>query len=467
MRPESYDVIVIGTGPGGEGAAMRASKAGKHVAVVDKRDRVGGSCTHTGTIPSKALRHSVGQLLHFRHSPLFGRLAHTVDVSFPKLLKAAGSVIDKQTIMRRDFYLRNHVEVVHGTAHFVDPHTIEVDNEVGGMTRQLRAEHIVVATGSRPYHPSDIAFEHPRICDSDSILGLQETPHSVAIYGAGVIGCEYASIFRNMGVKVQLINSRDKLLSFLDDEIVDALAYHLRDSGVTIRHNEEFDRVEASDDCVTVHLKSGKQVRANVLLWAQGRTGNTDELNLDALKVKPNSRGQIVVNPHFQVEAQPHVYAVGDVVGYPSLASASYDQGRFATGHMLGSDEDGKLVEDIPTGIYTDPEISSVGRTERELTADNVPYEVGHSLFRHLARAQITGQKVGMLKLLFHRDTLQLLGIHCFGYQAAEIVHIGQAIMSQEGAANTLKYFVNTTFNYPTMAEAYRVAALNGLNRLG
>jgi NAD(P) transhydrogenase len=466
MRPESYDVVVIGTGPGGEGAAMRAAKGGKSVAVIDKRERVGGSCTHTGTIPSKSLRHSVGQLLHFRSSPLLGQLTHTVDVSFPKLLRAAESVIDKQTVMRRNFYLRNYVEVVHGTGHFVDPHTIEVDNAVGGMTRQLRGEQIVIATGSRPYHPEGLDFSHPRICDSDSILRLQRTPKTVAIYGAGVIGCEYASIFRNLGVKVQLINSRDKLLSFLDDEIVDALAYHLRDSGVTIRHNEEFDRVVPYDDRVEVHLKSGKRVKADVLLWAQGRTGNTDRLELDKLGLKPNKRGQIEVDSHFQTKL-PHVYAVGDVVGYPSLASASYDQGRFAAGHILGIESDEKLVEDIPTGIYTDPEISSVGRTERELTADNVPYEVGHSLFRHLARAQITGQRVGMLKLLFHRDTLQLLGIHCFGYQAAEIVHIGQAIMSQPGEANTLHYFINTTFNYPTMAEAYRVAALNGFNRLG
>jgi NAD(P) transhydrogenase len=461
---ETYDLVVIGTGPGGEGAAMRAAKGGRRVAVVDRRDKVGGSCTHAGTIPSKSLRHSVGQLLAFRQSPLFGHLAHQVDISFPKLLTAAGSVIDKQSSMRRDFYLRNDVEVVHGTARFVDPHTVVVADAVGG-TRTLRAAHVVLATGSRPYHPPDVPFGHPRIVDSDTILGLQQTPHSIAIYGAGVIGCEYASIFRNLGVKVQLLNQREKLLSFLDDEIVDALAYHLRDQGVMIRHDDNYRKVEAHDDHVVIELQSGKRIRADVLLWAQGRTGNTDELDLPKAGLVANERGQLVVDSHFRT-AVPHIYAVGDLVGYPSLASASYDQGRFAAGHIIDGASDERLVEDIPTGIYTDPEISSVGRTERQLTADGVPYEVGHSLFRHLARAQITGRSVGMLKILFHRETLQILGIHCFGYEAAEIVHIGQAIMAQKGDANSMMYFVNTTFNYPTMAEAYRVAALNGINRL-
>ncbi|TNE85144.1 MAG: Si-specific NAD(P)(+) transhydrogenase [Deltaproteobacteria bacterium] len=464
MSPESFDVVVIGTGPGGEGAAMRAVKGGKRVAVVDSRDRVGGSCTHSGTIPSKALRHSVGQLLAFRQSPLFGHMAHQLDLSFPKLLTAASSVIDKQSTMRRDFYFRNQVEFVHGTAHFVDAHTVEVVGPTG-PARQLRAEHIVIATGSRPYRPPGIDFGHPRVCDSDTILNLTETPGTLAIVGAGVIGCEYASIFRNLGVKVQLINGRSELLSFLDDEIVDALAYHLRDRGVTIRHNETVDSVEVVGEKVVLSLKSGKRVRADVLLYAAGRSGNTEALNLPAIGLVANSRGQLDVDQHFRT-TQPHIYAVGDVIGYPSLASASYDQGRFAAGHLLEGHSDERLIRDIPTGIYTDPEISSVGRTEEELTRDQVPYEVGHSLFRHLARAQITGQRVGMLKLLFHRETLQLLGIHCFGYQAAEIVHIGQAIMTQKGEANSLLYFVNTTFNYPTMAEAYRVAALNGLNRL-
>jgi NAD(P) transhydrogenase len=464
LSPEPIDLLVIGTGPGGEGAAMRGTKGGLKVVVVDKRDRVGGNCTHQGTIPSKALRHSVGQLLAFRRSPLFGELAHQLHVTFADLTAAANSVIDKQTTMRRDFYLRNRVEFVHGTAHFLDPHTVEVDRPKGSA-RQFHAKHIVVATGSRPYHPEQLDFSHPRVHDSDSILTLTETPSSITIFGAGVIGCEYASIFRNMGVKVQLINGRDSLLSFLDAEIVDALAYHLRDQGVTIRHNEQVASVDADDRAVRLNLKSGKRIRSDILLWAAGRTGNTERLDLAAAGLECNRRGQLDVDEHFRTKV-PHIYAVGDVVGYPSLASASYDQGRFAAEHILDPDTDLALVSDIPTGIYTDPEISSVGATERELTEAGVPYEIGHSLFRHLARAQITGQRVGMLKLLFHRETLQLLGIHCFGYEASEIVHIGQAIMAQKGKANTVAYFANTTFNYPTMAEAYRVAALNGLNRL-
>ena len=265
---------------------------------------------------------------------------------------------------------------------------------------------------------------------------------------------------------MNLINNRDKLLAFLDDEIIDALSYHLRDQGVLIRHNETYERVEAGEGGVVLHLRSGKRIRSDILLWANGRTGNTHDLGLEALGIVPNGRGQLDVDESYRTRGQPHVYAVGDVVGYPSLASAAYDQGRFAATHLVTGECDSRLVKDIPTGIYTDPEISSVGRTERELTEQGVPYEVGHALFRSLARAQLTESRVGMLKLLFHRETLQILGVHCFGDQAAEIVHIGQAIMAQSGEANSLRYFINTTFNYPTMAEAYRVAALNGYNRV-
>lgn len=459
------DVAVIGSGPGGEGAAMRSAKGDKSVVIVERDPQVGGACTHSATIPSKALRHSVQSVLEFRRNPIFASLSEAVRFSFPELLRAAESVIRKQVAMRRDFYLRNHVSVVHGFARFVDPHTIEVETAAGAR-KTIRARHFVIATGSRPYRPPEIDFSHPRIRDSDTILGLDHTPDTIAIYGAGVVGCEYASIFRNLGVKVNLINSRDKLLSFLDDEIIDAISYHLRDQGVVIRHGEEHERVEPHDDGVVLHLKSGKKIKSDVLLWAQGRTGNTDGMALDRIGVAPNARGQLDVDDRYRLAAQPHIYAVGDVVGQPSLASASYDQGRFAAGHIHDPSSDLRLVQHIPTGIYTSPEISSVGRTERELTAENVPYEVGHSPFRSLARAQITGNTVGMLKILFHRETLEILGIHCFGDQAAEIVHIGQAIMSQEGGGNTVEYFVNTTFNYPTMAEAYRVAALNGLNRL-
>ena len=285
----------------------------------------------------------------------------------------------------------------------------------------------------------------------------------MTIYGAGVIGCEYASIFCGLGIKVDLINSRDHLLDFLDTEISDALSYHLREQGATIRHGEEYARVQGSDDGVTVELRSGKRIRADALLWCNGRTGNAQDMGLEALGIHPNGRGHVAVDAHYRT-AVPGVYAAGDLIGPPSLASAAYDQGRAAVAHMRGAPHD--VVSEVPTGIYTIPGISCIGRTERELTAARVPYEVGQAFFRDLARAQITGERTGMLKILFHRETLALLGIHCFGYQASEIIHIGQAIMRQPGAGNRLDYFLDTTFNYPTMAEAYRLAALDGLRRV-
>jgi NAD(P) transhydrogenase len=284
------------------------------------------------------------------------------------------------------------------------------------------------------------------------------------IYGAGVIGSEYASIFSGLGVLVDLVDTRDRLLSFLDKEISDALGYQLRKMNVIIRHNEEYSKVETLDDGVVMHLKSGKKLKADILLWANGRTGNTQDLGLELIGLKANSRGQLAVNENYQTEID-HIYAAGDVIGWPSLASAAYDQGRSAAGNMEHSGQ-WRFVDEVPTGIYTIPEISSLGKTEEELTAASVPYEVGKAFFSRLARAQITGETVGMLKILFHRDTGAVLGIHCFGDQASEIVHIGQAVMSQKGEANNIRYFLNTTFNYPTMAEAYRVAALDGLNRL-
>ncbi|MGH8459672.1 MAG: Si-specific NAD(P)(+) transhydrogenase, partial [Nevskiales bacterium] len=322
-----------------------------------------------------------------------------------------------------------------------------------------------IAVGSRPYRPPDVDFRHACVHDSDSILKLDHSPRIISIYGAGVIGCEYASIFANLGIKVNLINTQDKLLSFLDDEITDALSYHLREQGVIIRHKEQCRSVEGRDQDVVVHLGSGKRIRSDVLLWANGRSGNTENLGLENLPLPVNSRGQLNVNENYQTNL-PHVYAVGDVIGPPALASAAYDQGRFAATHIVNGRCDHSLFEFIPTGIYTLPEISSVGRSERELTDAAVPFEVGHAHFRHLARAQMTDQTVGMLKLLFHPETLEILGIHCFGDRASEIVHIGQAVMAGKGGTNNLMYFINTTFNYPTMAEAYRVAALNGFNRL-
>jgi NAD(P) transhydrogenase len=450
-----YDVIVIGSGPGGEGAAMKCAKAGKSVALVEAFFEVGGNCTHKGTIPSKALRQII------QRKPNWLKFQ---DADYQTLLRHSQTVIEAQVSLRRGFYEGNDVDILAGRGRFLDPHTVEVTGS-GGDSRRYSADTFFLATGSRPYRPDDVDFDHPRICDSDTILKLTETPKSLTIYGAGVIGCEYASIFRGLGMRVNLINTRDQLLSFLDDEIIDALAYHLREMGVRIDHSEKYAKVEPRDDGVTLHLESNKLIHSDYLLWANGRTGNSDGLGLDTLGIEPNSRGSIPVNENFQTE-QEHIYAVGDLVGYPSLASAAYDQGRFAATHLVEGACEYNLVKDISTGIYTIPEISSVGLNERELTEQKVPYEVGHAMFKHLARAQITGRTVGMLKILFHRETLAILGIHCFGDNAAEIVHIGQAIMAQPGEKNSLNYFIHTTFNYPTMAEAYRVAALNGLNRL-
>lgn len=466
MLEHRFDTIIVGTGPGGEGAAMRLAKAGKRVAVVERYVRVGGGCTHWGTIPSKALRAGVQRLHRFTSDPLLARTCTTAArITYPELMKGTTSVIMEQSALRQSFYDRNGVTILEGHASFLDAHRLTITGR-DGVQQVAVADTIILAPGSRPWRPPEIDFSHPRVRDADTILSMDFHPRTMVVYGAGVIGCEYTSIFRALQVKIDLLNTRSKLLSFLDDEIIDALAYHLRDQGVVVRHDEEVVSVQPQDDGVVVNLRSGKRIKTDVLLYAMGRTGNTDGLDLDKAGVEFDaSRGRIGVNARYQTNIH-HIYAVGDVVGWPALASAAYDQGRFAAAHILDANTDLALVQDIPTGIFTSPEISSVGKTERELTAAKIPYEVGRAQFRHLARAQITSETVGMLKLLFHRETREILGIHCFGANATEIIHIGQAILAQKGKANTVDYFAQTTFNYPTMAEAYRVAALNGINRL-
>jgi NAD(P) transhydrogenase len=439
-----------------------AAKSHKRVAVVERHFEVGGGCTHWGTIPSKALRNAVEALHDFRRSPLLSE-AKLPPVTFPELLRAADGVIAKQVAQRRRYYDRNKVALLEGEARFVDAHTLEITRP-SSPPRKVHGDHFVIAAGSRPYHPPELDFSHPRIKDSDSILKYGETPFAVTIYGAGVIGCEYASVFLNLGCKVTLVNTQDRMLSFLDDEITEALSYHLREQGCIIRHNEAFASVEARAKDVVLILKSGRKIKSDVLLWANGRTGNSDVLDLAKVGLTANARGQIQVNEQFQT-AVPHVYAAGDIVGPPALASVAHDQGRYAVEHMLTGKAVAGRATLSPTGIYTLPEISSVGRTERELQEAKVPYDVGHAAFKSLARAQMTDETVGMLKILFHAETLEVLGVHCFGDRASEIVHIGQTVMASKDI-NTLRYFINTTFNYPTMAEAYRVAAHNGLNRL-
>ena len=456
-----YDALVLGSGPAGEGAAMKLAKAGKRVAIVDIREQMGGNCTHVGTIPSKALRQTVSSIIRYQRDPMFQKVGEWKKFTMKQVLSNAHRVIQQQVSTHTRFYDRNNIDVFNGRAYIQDQNTVLVFTPEG-IKETIIFDQLVIATGSRPYQPKGLDFNHKRVFDSDKILDLDYTIHKIIIYGAGVIGCEYASIFIGLNHKVDLINTQHKLLSYLDDEIADALSYHLREQGVLIRHNEQIDHLETHDDYVVLHLQSGKKIKADAILWCNGRSGNTDGLGLENVGLKPNGRGQLAVNEKYQTEVE-NIYAAGDVVGWPSLASAAYDQGRCAGANMSG-EENVKPVTDIPTGIYTIPEISCFGKTEQELTDEKIPYEVGQSSFRHLARAQITGDTVGELKILFHRDSLEILGIHCFGNNASEIIHIGQAVMQSPN--NTLKYFMETTFNYPTMAEAYRVAALNGLNRL-
>lgn len=462
MAVKQYEIIVIGSGPAGESAAMNAAKSGHNVAMICDKPRLGGNSAYHGTIPSKALRNSVRQFISLNANPVFSDLAEVRKVRYEQIIKHAEHAVEEQISMHTANYERNDIPVVYGTARFIDPHTIEVSE--GKRKSTLQAEYFIITTGSRPYRPDFVDFNHPRVFDSDTILKMDHTPSKVTIIGAGVIGCEYASIFGGLDIKVELINPAASLLSFLDTEITDALSYHLGDLGVRCHHQEHFEKMECSDDAVITYLQSGKKIKSDIVLWANGRTGNTDKLNLDCLGLEANSRGQLTVNDKYQTRVE-HIYAAGDVIGWPSLASAAFDQGRAACNAIVNPSEF-HFVKDIPSGIYTIPEISTIGFNEQELTEQKVPYEVGKAYFRNIARAQITGEKVGMLKILFHFDTLEILGIHCFGAQASEIVHIGQAIMSQKGGGNTLKYFLNTTFNYPTMAEAYKVAAYDGYNRV-
>lgn len=457
-----YDAVVIGAGPAGEAAAMKLAKSGKKVAVIDPRQQVGGNCTHVGTIPSKALRQSVFNIISNRRDPVLNKGMDYHQIPLNRVLTKARDVVRMQVETHTRFYERNQIDLIQGWASFKDQHTLHIDLQ-DGTGRDISFEKAIIAVGSRPYRPDLLDFNHPRVFDSDQILQMDYVVQRIIIYGAGVIGCEYASIFTGLGYKVDLINTQDQLLSYLDSEISDALSHDFRQFGVLIRHKEEIDHLETFDDCVILHLKSGKKIKSDAILWSNGRSGNTDSLNLSAIGLQANSRGQLKVNEYYQTNIE-NIYAAGDVIGWPSLASAAYDQGRCAAAYMVG-DENAKPVHSVPTGIYTIPEISSVGKTEQELTDEKVPYEVGQAFFKHLARAQIVGERSGVLKILFHRETLEILGIHCYGNQASEIIHIGQAVMESKGG-NTLEYFVNTTFNYPTMAEAYRVAALNGLNRV-
>lgn len=466
-----FDLCVLGSGPAGQKAAIQAAKLGRKVCVVEQREVLGGSAINTGTIPSKALREAIlnlgGRAEATPRTADFFRAAQSV--TFAGLWESANRVIKAEIEMVREHFARNGIEVVIGRGQFRDPHVIDA---VGAhATETIAAEKILIATGTRPARPADIEFDRDNVITSDELLSLSHTPHSMIVVGGGVIGTEYASMLAALGVKVTLVEGRQRLLDFVDAEIIEALQYHLRQAGVTLRMGEKVVKIRRIEpppgartrDGIMVEavLESGKTIRADCLLYAIGRVGNTDQLNLPAAGLQADERGRIRVNERGQTVV-PHIYAAGDVVGFPALASTSMEQGRLAACNMFGErcESFGRL---LPYGIYAIPEISMVGWTEEQLTREAIPYEAGVAQYKEIARGQLLGDEIGMLKLLIHQDSHTLLGVHAIGTGATELIHIGQAVMAFNG---TVEYFVNAVFNYPTLAECYRVAALNGLNKL-
>ncbi|MEX5214499.1 MAG: Si-specific NAD(P)(+) transhydrogenase [Nitrospiraceae bacterium] len=465
-----YDMLVIGSGPAGQKAAIQASKLGKKVGLIDRREVVGGVCLNTGTIPSKSLREAVLFLSGFHQRGLYGesyRVKH--DVTMEDLTLRAHHVIQREVEVIQNQMERNRVDMIFGTARFHDDHRLHIhrtgatpESPDSGELIEHHADFIVIAVGTRPARPSHIPFDGQTVIDTDDLLALKRLPKSLTIIGGGVIGTEYASILAAIGIHVVLIERRPRLLEFVDAEIIEALQYHMRSIGVWPRLNEAVVAIEKrGEDEVIVRLHSGKEIPASTVLYAVGRMGATDGLNLPAVGITPDERGRIKVNACFQTEL-PHVYAVGDVIGFPALASTSMQQGRLASCHAFGlpSQLETRL---LPYGIYSIPEISMVGRNEDQLTEAGIPYAVGIARYREIARGQLIGDETGMLKLLFQPNTHELLGVHVIGEGATELIHIGQAVMALKG---TIEYFIDTVFNYPTLAECYRVAALDGMNRL-
>lgn len=456
-----YDLVVIGSGPGGQKAAIAAAKLGKRVALVERqRELVGGVCLHTGTIPSKTIREAILHLSGFRQRAVYperyrGRKSITMD----DLREKVHQVSRREWEVIQDQFDRNGVETLVGEGSFVDPHTVEVLTPEGPIL--LETDRVLLAPGTKPARPAHVPFDGRTVFDSDEFLNLDHIPRSMIVVGGGVIGVEYGLMFATLGVKVTVIDGRDRLLDFCDREVVDALVYHARGMGVTFRLGENVREVRrVGVNSAAVELESGKRVLGETVLFSVGRQGDTDALNLQAAGLEPDSRGRIGCDKTFQT-AVPNIYAVGDIVGFPSLASASMEQGRQAACHAFGHEPTDMGV--IPYGLFTVPEISSIGKNEQQLTAEQTPYEVGLARFSEIARGQIVGDETGLLKLLFHRETRRVLGVHAIGEAATEIIHIGQAVMALGG---TIEYFRDTVFNYPTMAECYKVAALDGLNKL-
>ena len=455
-----YELLVIGSGPAGQKAAVQAAKLGRRVAVVE-RNQVGGVSVNQGTIPSKTLREAVLYLTGLSQRALYGESYRVKEViTAEDLALRTRRVIEREIDVVRNQLARNRVDVVSGVARFLDAHTVGVGQERSDG-RRLTAEKIVVAVGTRPYRPASVDFDDKTILDSDGLLFLEEIPRSVVVVGAGVIGIEYASMFAALGAKVTVVETRPRLLDFCDGQIIEGLQYHLRDLGVMFRLGETVAAVERHEGATMTLLESGKRIPAELVLYAAGRQGATEELGLENAGLEADKRGRIHVDSSFRTDVE-HIYAAGDVVGWPSLAATSMEQGRLAAARAFDY-EAHSLSELLPIGIYTIPEISFVGKTEEELTDAAVPYEVGISRYRELARGQILGDEYGMLKLLVSLEDRTLLGVHVLGTGATELVHIGQSVM---GTGGTVDYLVDTVFNYPTLAESYKVAALDAMNKL-
>ena len=458
---DHYDLLVIGTGPAGQKAAVQAAKLSKKVGIIERKTVVGGVCTNTGTIPSKSLREAVLYLTGFRQRTIYGasyRLKNTITIE--DLAFRANHVIKNEIQIVQHQMARNRVDMFFGSASFVDPHRLKVDTPNGAL--ELTADFIVIAVGTEPARPPDIPFDDYTIIDTDGLLAVKRIPDSMIIVGGGVIGTEYASILAAIGVPVTLIDKRPRLLEFVDAEIIAALQQQMKDLGVTLYHEEEVLAVtKEPGKPVHVSLRHNPPVQAATVMYAIGRVGATHSLNLEAIGIRPDNRGRLTVNEHFQT-AIPHIYAAGDVIGFPALASTSMQQGRHASCHAFDH-PDRTDTSLIPYGIYAIPEISMVGRNEEELDQADVPYGVGIARYKEIARGQLIGDETGMLKLLFHRHTKRLLGVHAIGEGATELIHIGQAVMAFHGR---IDYFIDTVFNYPTLAECYKVAALDGINRL-
>jgi NAD(P) transhydrogenase len=458
---QTYDLLVIGSGPAGQRAAIQGAKSGKKVGLIERREVVGGVCINTGTIPSKTIREAVLHLSGYYYQNVYGVNYRVKEkITMADLAFRVTHVIKTEVDVIQAQLSRNNIEMVNGIARFEDPNTVGVEGVRGLQT--YRAEAIIIATGTKPANSSKVPLNGRNIIDSDQILKMPEIPKTFIVVGGGVVGVEYACMFATLGVRVILVERRPRLLEFADAEMVEALSYSLRDHRVTMRLNEEVESVEElPDGSVVANLESKKKLSGDALLYAVGRQGNVDELNLAAAGVEADPRGRILVDKDYRTK-QPHIFAVGDVIGFPSLASVSMEQGRIAAARAFGKNINSNPAS-YPYGIYTIPEISFIGKTEEQLTDEDVPYEVGVSYYREIARGQIRGDTTGRLKIIVHRETKQVLGVHIIGEGASELLHIGQAVMIFGG---TVDYFVDTVFNYPTLAECYKAAAFNGLNKL-